>query len=140
MQFKEKDSSSIIDYKVWCINGKAKYIMVVTNRSKSHANMLVYDHEWNVVENSILQTSHFTLGRVIPKPSNFNEILRTAEILSAKFPCVRIDLYNINNVIYFGEMTFTSLAGLMNYFTPSFLLEVGMHIDLTDVSIDCKYK
>ena len=57
-------------------------------------------------------------------------MIEIAEILSRPFPCVRVDLYNIGGKIYFGEMTFTSLGGLMNYFTDDFLEKAGGLIDL----------
>ena len=53
-----------------------------------------------------------------------------ATILSEEFPEVRVDFYNVNGKIYFGEMTFTSLGGFMNYFTDDFLKELGNQINL----------
>lgn len=57
-------------------------------------------------------------------------MIEVAETLAHPFPCVRVDLYNIGGKIYFGEMTFTSLGGLMNYFTDDFLEKAGRLIDL----------
>lgn len=53
-------------------------------------------------------------------------MIEIAEKLSQGFPELRVDLYNLdpeneNGKIYFGELTFTSLGGLMNFFTPEFL-------------------
>ena len=53
-----------------------------------------------------------------------------SRILAKPFPQVRVDLYNINGKIYFGELTFTSLGGMMNYFTPQALLEMGRKVNL----------
>lgn len=52
-------------------------------------------------------------------------MIEVAEKLSQGFPELRVDLYNLNpedenGKIYFGELTFTSLGGLMTYFTPEF--------------------
>lgn len=66
----------------------------------------------------------------LPKPDNLQEMLLVAERLAKPFPCVRVDLYNIQGKIYFGEMTFTSLGGMMNYFTEDCLLKMGNEIDL----------
>ena len=57
-------------------------------------------------------------------------MIEDATILSNEFPEVRVDLYNINGKIYFGEMTFTSLGGFMNYFTDDFLKDLGSQIEL----------
>ena len=43
---------------------------------------------------------------------------------------MRVDLYNINGKIYFGELTFTSQGGMMDFYTPEFLLEMGEQIEL----------
>ena len=64
-------------------------------------------------------------------PKNFQRMLEIAEKLAKPFPVVRVDLYNLDGKIYFGEMTFTSLGGLMNFYTDEFQLLAG---DLTDVN------
>ena len=57
-------------------------------------------------------------------------MINMAEVLAQPFPCVRVDLYNIGGKIYFGELTFTSLGGMMNFFTNDFLNMAGDLIDL----------
>ena len=57
-------------------------------------------------------------------------MIKLAEELSKPFPQVRVDLYNIKGKIYFGELTFTSLGGMMYYYTPEFLLEMGSKVDV----------
>lgn len=52
-------------------------------------------------------------------------MLEIATILSKNFPQVRVDLYNINGKIYFGEMTFTSNCGYMTFFGKALLQEMG---------------
>lgn len=66
----------------------------------------------------------------LAKPENLDKMLEIAENLAKPFPCVRVDLYNINSKIYFGEMTFTSLGGLMDYYTDDFQKMAGSMIDL----------
>lgn len=126
----QKYSSSIIDYKCWCFNGKVYYIWVCCNRDSHGTDVLLYDRDWNVhIEYSIF-TKHYRRGEVIPRPANLSEMINIAEDLAHPFPCVRVDLYNIGRKIYFGEMTFTSLGGLMNFFTDEFLRKAGDLIDL----------
>lgn len=55
-------------------------------------------------------------------------MIEIAEKLSEGFLVVRVDLYNVNDKIYFGELTFTSLVGRMDYYTPEFQLEVEKKI------------
>jgi len=64
------------------------------------------------------------------EPENLSKLLSIAEKLAKPFPCVRVDLYDIGGKVYFGEMTFTSLAGMMNFYTQEFLLEMGNMVDV----------
>ena len=52
-------------------------------------------------------------------------MIEKAAILSKGHKQVRVDFYNIDGKIYFGEMTLTSQGGYMNYFTKEFLLKMG---------------
>lgn len=125
-----KYSSSMIDYKVWCFNGKPYCIICFFNRGKN-TNVALYDTKWNYLHGKISSTNHFTeKADFLPKPLNLDKMLDYASILSEGFPEVRVDFYNINGKIYFGEMTFTSLGGFMNYFIDDFLKELGDQIDL----------
>lgn len=68
---------------------------------------------------------------MISKPNNLNEMLEIATILSKGFPQVRVDLYNVDNQIYFGEMTFSSNDGRMGYFSQRLLKELGDKISIS---------
>lgn len=57
-------------------------------------------------------------------------MIDVAEKLSKPFPEVRVDLYDVNGQVYFGELTFTSLGGMMDYYTPKALLEMGAFVSL----------
>ena len=125
-----KYSNSLIDYKCWCFNGKCQFVWVCKNRTKDGTEVMTYDLDWNPHPEWSIFTSHYRKGTPIPKPGNLHEIIQIAEKLSKPFPVVRVDLYSVNNKIYFGEMTFTSLGGLMNFFTKEFLEMSGNMIDL----------
>lgn len=120
---------SLVDYKIWCFNGKAHYIFTYMNRDGFSAQRMAYDLDWNPMPEVLQVDSRYRNGEFIPKPSNLDEMIKVAEKLTKPFPCVRLDLYNVEGKIYFGEMTFTSLGGMMNY-NPSFLLKCGDMIDL----------
>lgn len=119
-------SFSLVDYKIWCFNGTPKYVLVCYNRTSSAVYLELYDTEWNYLP----QKSHFTDhyrngGGVVPKPRNLGKMLEVASRLSVGFPQVRVDLYDNNGQVFFGEMTFTSAGGYMDYFTQDFLNELG---------------
>ena len=128
-----KLSSSLIDYKMWCFNGRCHYIFTCANRDKHSIEIMTYDRDWNAHPKYCVFNNEYREGVLLPKPHNFERMLEIAEILSEDFSCVRVDLYNINGKIYFGELTFTSQGGLMDYFTDDFLHRAGDLIDLSGV-------
>ena len=124
--------SSLVDYKIWCINGEAKYIWTCCDRDEDGggADVMTYDLDWNPHPEFSVFTSEYRKGRILPKPDNLDEMLDLAEKLSNGFPQLRVDLYNINDKIYFGELTFTSQGGMMDFYTKDFLTELGKDIKL----------
>lgn len=66
----------------------------------------------------------------LPKPKRLEEMIEMAAKLSEPFPQVRVDLYNIDGKVYFGELTFTALGGMMNYYSDEFQCEVGQMIEI----------
>lgn len=127
----QKHSSSLIDYKIWCFNGKAYYIWTCSNRINGKMDVMTYDRDWSAhPEYSIFDKKH-PRGELIPKPNNFEKMIAVAEKLAEDFPVVRVDLYNIAGKIYLGELTFTSTGGMMYYYSPEFQLLAGNLINLT---------
>lgn len=115
------------DYKFFCFDGVPRFVQLDFNRQTNHRRN-VYDTEWNLLDLQI----QFPKGhdRIFPKPRNFNKMLEIAAKLSAGIPHVRIDLYNANGQIYFGEMTFFHGSG-MEIFTPrKWDYEFGKYIQL----------
>lgn len=127
------NSTSLVDYKVWCFNGYPKYIWCAWNRHQFHANVALYDMDWVFLPEKSVWTSHYVKPDVqIPKPQHFDELISIAGKLAVGIPVVRVDLYVVNDKIYFGEMTLSSNGGYMDYFTQDFLDEMG---DLTKLDI-----
>lgn len=128
-----KHSTSLIDYKIWCFNGHAHYIWACCNRTKTGVEVMTYNREWNAHPEYSRFNREYRQGQIIPKPKNLDEMLKCAEKLASPFPCVRVDLYNLEGKIYFGELTFTSLGGLMDFYSDKFQLLAGSMIDLSKV-------
>ena len=127
-----KGQNSLTDYKIWCFNGKAYCIWVCNDRSKNgnSAHVMTYDRNWHAHPEWSVFNSDYLQGDIIPQPKNLEQMLQVAEILSEGFAQLRVDLYNIDGKVYFGELTFTSQGGLMNFYTPQFLHILGDQVDM----------
>lgn len=130
----EPGATSLTDYKMWCFNGKCYYTFVCNDRSVggNSAHVMTYDMDWNAHPEFSVFNSDYLRGEIVPKPKNFERMVEIAERLSNGFPELRVDLYNIDGKIYFGELTFTSQGGFMDYFTSEFNKELGSKFDIKD--------
>ena len=129
-----KWSTSIIDYKIWCFNGKVDSIWTCSNRNNHSTEVALFDREWNYRPEASVFNEHYREQKhLTPKPDCLQLLIETAEKLSKPFPCVRVDLYIVKGKIYFGELTFTSLGGTMNFYTQGELLRMGQKIDISNV-------
>ena len=126
-------SKSVIDYKIWCFNGKPHYIWTCCNRREGYAQVMTYDTDWTPHAEYSVFNSHYAEGAVVPRPKCLERMLEIAAILSEGFPVVRVDLYNVGDRVCFGEMTFTSLGGMMNFYTAEFLEKAGDMISLPTI-------
>ena len=81
-----------------------------------------YDTSWNKLDLTYLNRRPFDIS----KPENLTELLHVAERLSAEFDFVRVDLFNIRGRVYFGELTFTPLAGHLHLTPESWDLRLGL--------------
>ena len=124
-------SSSLVDYKVFCLSGKAYCILVCTDREIGGGTKLsFYDCNWHPIENILAGPHKDDIVPVIPKPNCLSQLIEYAEILAQGHPQVRVDFYIVDDKIYFGEMTFTSQGGYMNYISRDYSLRMGNLVDL----------
>lgn len=93
---------SLIDYKIWCFNGKAHYVWACSDRDSNGTEVMTYDLDWNPHPEYSVFDSRYRKGKILPKPKNFETMIHIAETLAEPFPQVRLDLYNIDGCIYFG--------------------------------------
>ena len=104
-------SSDLKDYKIFCFNGDPKFLKVDFGRfTDHHANY--YDLDWNLL-NYGEQGLEPDLSHIEVMPKNFDLMLKMAKKLSQGFPFLRVDLYNIDGDIYFGELTLYPASGLL---------------------------
>lgn len=114
---------AIRDYKFQCFDGEVAYCQVDFERfSNEHARNL-YNSKWELLpfnKGNLPNTS-----TPVEKPTNFLKMWKLATKLSQGFDQVRVDFYDINNEVYFGEMTFTSASGLSRFTDDAIDYQMG---------------
>lgn len=129
----DNKSSELTDYKFFCFNGKPLYCQVIQNRSTDET-IDFFDMLWNRIDGLIgligLNASLRNSNTKIDKPETFEEMKIVAESLSKNIPFVRIDLYNINNKVYFSEFTFYPASGNGIFMPFEWNKMLGDYIDL----------
>ena len=109
------------DYKWWCFNGEPQFMYFSIKRKEVYENF--YDMDFNPVT----WINHNWPRRVpeFDKPTGFEEMKRLAKVLSADIPFVRVDFYEVNGRVYFGELTFFDYAGMRPFASYEIDLKLG---------------
>lgn len=116
------------DYKFFCFDGNVKFLKVDFGRFTDHrAN-------YYNLKGELLNIGEFVCppdpNYKIVFPENFEEMIQLAKKLSTGFPFLRVDLYNVNNSIYFGELTFYPASALSPFINFSSDILLGQYIKL----------
>lgn len=123
----------MVDYKVWCLNGKVEYILCAYDRIVLGENrgyqLSAYDRNWNDISKKAIKEEKRG-GQTLARPKHLDDMLKYAEKISKDFVVVRVDFYDTPNRIYLGELTFTSGYGSHK---EEFYDYLGSKIDLTKI-------
>lgn len=122
------DADSITDYKIHCINGKPIFVLVCSEREKG-LKLNLYDLSWKPIYE--ICGKHLN-NKEIAKPATLSKMLDVAQILCQDFDFVRVDLYEIDGKVFFGELTFTPDGGMLSYYTPKFDLQIGKLLTISE--------
>jgi len=110
------------DYKFTCIKGKVRDCFICSERETGHTKYITLDPDWNVLP----WTFEEWLPSAVPeKPMHLAEMLNIAEGLSKDFECVRVDLYEYKNRVYFSELTFSPWGGMMYSYNEEGIKALG---------------
>ncbi|MTI46834.1 MAG: carboxylate--amine ligase [Firmicutes bacterium] len=106
----DNNGIGLVDYKFMCFEGKVKLVFSEigiasnTGEHNPYSKRNVHDANFDLLDMEFGRENFDS--NLIEKPSNFEAMIKYAEILAEPFPHCRVDLYNINGKVYFGEMTF----------------------------------
>lgn len=116
---------SVNDYKFHCMHGKVYGCLAAYDRrvGVNHGVQLDhYDIDWKLTDG--IRPGWHPQRREIPKTQCYEQMLKVAQILSKDFPYCRVDLYEIEGKVLFGELTFTPQANVMDYYTDEMLRDM----------------
>ena len=122
-------TSELRDYKWYCFDGEPKLVMINTDRAKGQTKADYFDMDFNNLD--------FTWGypNAVPspeKPKLFDEMKRLSRILSKGIPHIRVDFYEVQEQIYFGELTFFDGSGCDKFNPPTGDKKLGDWITLPE--------
>ena len=124
------ETGDLPDYKFFCFQGKPEFLYMMSDYTQHHSKgrlgFLTTDFKLLPVR----RVDFLPMEEQPEKPLNYNEMLEAAKVLSAPFPHVRVDMYNINGKIIFGELTFFNASGYVQFAPDSFDYAIGEKFDL----------
>lgn len=125
----------MIEYQVWCFNGRPIMFLVRNDlrcdttdvREQSYA--ITYTPDWKRV---YYRKNEENFQIDLPRPLNYQKMLDYAIRLSADFPQVRVDFYEVDGTLIFGEMTFSSNGNILSNYKPEILIKLGGQLVLPE--------
>jgi len=127
----DKRCGELHDYKFYCFNGECKIMLVISDRENPDGFKVdFFDMDKNFLE---VKFEHQDQSKIPPAlPDTFDEMRRMAEVLAKGIPHVRVDFYDIEGQILFGEMTFFSSSGFNPFCPEEWNIRAGEWIRLPD--------
>lgn len=117
------------DYKFFCFNGEPKVMFVASERNLGATKFDYYDLKFNHLE---LVQHYPNSNASVRKPETFDMMVKFSKVLSEKIPHVRVDFYEVEGKLYFGELTFYHFSGFMPFQPAKWDMSFGDWINLPD--------
>lgn len=100
------------DYKFFCFDGEPKAMFIASDRASDHVKFDYYDLKFNHLD---IKQKYPHAQEALRKPVTFEKMIDFSKILSKGFPHVRVDFYEVDGHLYFGELTFYHFSGFMPF-------------------------
>ena len=126
----DKKYKELRDYKFFCFSGKCKLMFIATDRqARSETCFDFFDEKFNHLP---FTNGHPNAKKLPDKPQNFDLMIKLAEKISKDQPQLRIDFYEVDGKVYFGEITFFHWSGMMPFVPEEWDYKFG---DLININI-----
>lgn len=129
-EFLSCSDGDLPDYKFFCFQGKCFYSYVKVDYANSHEEGKLAFFDRNKMQLDAKMDYCKKINRTIKLPRNYDKMVGLAEKLAVDFPHVRVDFYDVDGRIVFGELTFYNASGYMNFDPDSFDYEMGKCFEL----------
>lgn len=129
MYLPSNKDEDLLDYKIHCFNGEPKFVLVCSERFSSNGTKEdFFDINWNKLpfKRPHLQCS----DKSLKQPSAFNKMIKCSRLLSKNIPFIRCDFYEIDGMVYFGELTFFPASGLEAFEPEEWDYKLGSWLEL----------
>lgn len=130
----DNETQELRDYKFFCFNGEVKALFIAEDRQENKETTFdFFDADFCHLD---IRKGHHPNANVPPiKPLSFEEMKGMAEKLSRNIPHLRVDFYEVNGKIYFGELTFSSGSGFTPFEPNEWDLKFGQWLKLPSKKI-----
>lgn len=121
----------LLDYKFYCFNGEPKFLYVGYSNMKNgqkHDQLTYYDFDWK--KTAFYRSDHEQLPFIVNKPDKLCAMIEISRKLSQGIPFVRVDLFYVNGLIYFSELTFFPGSGFAPFEPLEWEKQIGDWIQL----------
>jgi hypothetical protein len=119
------------DYKFFCFDGIPKAMFIATDRGVENTETKFDFYDMNF-KHLPFTNGHENSQKELRCPDTFEEMKRLAGLLSRGIPHVRVDFYDINGIVYFGELTFAHWSGMVPFKPDEWDYIFGEWIKLPD--------
>lgn len=125
----DSETGEMRDYKFYVFNGEVKILKLATDRdvNSGEVNMDFYDMDFNHLP---FRRGHNNASKTLSKPSQFELMKQLAEKLAKGIPFVRVDFYEVNGNVFFGEMTFFPASGWVAFEPQEWDYKLGSWLKL----------
>ncbi len=131
-EYKEDSNSrELCDYKFFCFDGKVKALFIASDRQKNgeETKFDFFDENFNFLP---FTNGHPNASILPEKPKNFEKMKLLSQKLSKGFAHVRVDFYEVDNKVYFGEITLSHWSGMVPFVPEEWDLKLGNLLQLND--------
>ena len=134
-KYLESQDGKMIEYQIFCFNGNPMFFLVRNDLRKSEVDKasieyaVSYTMDWKRV---YMRKDEEQFNFELPKPANYEKMIEYAKRLSDGFPQVRVDYYEIDDKLVFGELTFSSNGSVQSNYKDEYIVSLGKEIQLPE--------